>query len=142
MTVINSRLTGAALAILLAGTVCGVAVAAEDDGDLVTITPRKDQAEADAAAAAKAAEAEKSEKSLIGPIHGQVGAMIGTGGARAFYGTVDIPIGENGMMSLSYGEGRNLPYYDQYPGYGSYDRRYGWMDPYGTGWTGRAIRRD
>jgi hypothetical protein len=127
-------------AALLGACLSGHAVAADDADGLVTITPRQDKAEADAAALA-AAEADDKEDSLIGPIHGSVSAMVGTGGARAFYGTVDIPIGENGMVSLSYGEGQNLPYSDVYPGYGAYGHRYGWLAPFDTGWAGRTIRQ-
>lgn len=119
----------------------GAAAHAADDGDLVTVTPRQDKAAADAAAA-EAAKEESSGKSLIGPIHGSVGAMIGTGGARAMYGTVDIPIGENGIVSLSYAEGRNLPYYQSYYGYSDYGRYNGWLSPLDTAWGSRAIRRD
>lgn len=35
-------------------------------------------------------------------IHGEVGAMIGTGGARGMYGTAAIPLGENGGAIVSF----------------------------------------
>lgn len=35
-------------------------------------------------------------------IHGEVGAMVGTGGARGIYGTAIVPLGENGSAILSF----------------------------------------
>ncbi|MDG2523518.1 hypothetical protein P7B02_18475 [Caulobacter segnis] len=49
-------------------------------------------------------------------VHGEVSAMIGTGGARGAWGTVSMPVGETGTLTLSGGEGRNL--YRAWPGYG------------------------
>jgi hypothetical protein len=137
MTRYLERLAAAAF---LGSALLGQALAAGETDELVTVTPRQDKADADAAALA-AAEAKDKPDSLIGPIHGTVGAMIGTGGARAIYGTVDIPVGENGMVSLSFSEGRHLPYSDVYPGYGAYGHRYGWLAPFDTGWAGRTIRQ-
>lgn len=39
-------------------------------------------------------------------IHGEVGAMIGTGGARSLYGTAAIPLGENGGAIVSFENSR------------------------------------
>lgn len=57
-------------------------------------------------------------------VHGEVTAMIGTGGARGAWGTVSMPVGETGTLTLSGGEGRNL--YRAWPGYGY---RPGMVDP-------------
>lgn len=57
-------------------------------------------------------------------VHGEVTAMIGTGGARGAWGTVSMPVGETGTLTLSGGEGRNL--YRAWPGYGY---RPGMIDP-------------
>ncbi|MET0338850.1 MAG: hypothetical protein ABW063_13945 [Caulobacter sp.] len=57
-------------------------------------------------------------------VHGEVTAMIGTGGARGAWGTVSMPVGENGTLTVSGGEGRNL--YRAWPGYGY---RPGMIDP-------------
>lgn len=35
-------------------------------------------------------------------IHGSVGMMIGTGGARGVYGTAQIPVGENGEAMIAF----------------------------------------
>lgn len=34
--------------------------------------------------------------------HGEVGAFVGTGGARGVYGTTTVPVGENGSASFSF----------------------------------------
>ncbi|MEG3174810.1 hypothetical protein U1872_01100 [Sphingomonas sp. RB3P16] len=39
-------------------------------------------------------------------IHGEVGAMIGTGGARAIYGTAAIPLGDNAGAIVSFESSR------------------------------------
>lgn len=38
--------------------------------------------------------------------HGEVGMMIGTGGARALWGTTAIPLGENGTAQFSFNTSR------------------------------------
>jgi len=35
-------------------------------------------------------------------IHGEIGAMVGTGGARGVFGTVIAPVGDNAMVGFSY----------------------------------------
>jgi hypothetical protein len=50
--------------------------------------------------------------------HGEVGGMIGTGGARAAWGTVTMPLGKNGTATFSYAQGHKLPYYGYAPYYG------------------------
>ena len=46
-------------------------------------------------------------------IRGEMGVMIGTGGARAAYGSAVVPLGDRGVAAFSFETGR-------YPGY---DRR-------------------
>jgi hypothetical protein len=55
--------------------------------------------------------------------HGEVGMFVGSGGARGFYGTTGVPIGQNGYAQFSFGTGQG-------------DRRlrgYGAPYPYGYG---------
>jgi hypothetical protein len=60
--------------------------------------------------------------------HGEVGMMIGTGGARGIYGVVGVPISENASAVLSFSNSQSPGY-----GYGSrYGSRYG-SGPYGGG---------
>ena len=39
-------------------------------------------------------------------IHGEVGAMIGTNGTRAIYGTADIPLGDHAGATVSFESSR------------------------------------
>lgn len=49
-------------------------------------------------------------------VHGEMGVMIGTGGARAAYGSAVIPLGDRGVAAFSFETGR-------YPGYGNRGHR-------------------
>jgi hypothetical protein len=49
--------------------------------------------------------------------HGEVGAMVGTGGARGIYGIVGVPIGDTGSATFAYSNTR-LPGYYGYSPYG------------------------
>ncbi len=40
--------------------------------------------------------------------HGEVGFMIGTGGARGVYGATSVPLGENGWASFAFENSRNI----------------------------------
>ena len=43
--------------------------------------------------------------------HGEVGVMIGTGGARGIYGVTSVPLGENGWATFGFENSRNVwPY--------------------------------
>jgi len=35
-------------------------------------------------------------------IHGEVGAFVGTGGARGVFGTAEVPLGNNGFAAFSF----------------------------------------
>jgi hypothetical protein len=50
--------------------------------------------------------------------HGEVGMFIGSGGSRGIFGTVGMPIGDNGFASFSFDTGR-------YQGFGP--NPYGWQ---------------
>lgn len=52
-------------------------------------------------------------------IHGEVGAMIGTGGARGVYGIVGVPLGETGSATFAFSDQRLPTFY----GYGPFGRR-------------------
>lgn len=47
--------------------------------------------------------------------HGEVGAIIGTGGARGIYGVVGVPLGENGSAVLAFSNVRNPRFYGNGP---------------------------
>jgi hypothetical protein len=57
-------------------------------------------------------------------IHGEVSVGVGTGGYRSVYMRSDIPVGENGRVSLAFEDTRNARGYGYYP-YGSYGFRGG-----------------
>ncbi len=40
--------------------------------------------------------------------HGEVGMMIGTGGARGIYGVTSVPLGERGWASFGFENSQNL----------------------------------
>lgn len=52
-------------------------------------------------------------------VHGEVGAMIGTGGARGIYGAVGVPLGETGSATFAYSNTRLPGFY----GYGPFGGR-------------------
>jgi hypothetical protein len=52
-------------------------------------------------------------------VHGEVGAMIGTGGARGVYGIVGVPLGETGSATFAFSDQRLPTFY----GYGPFGRR-------------------
>jgi hypothetical protein len=63
--------------------------------------------------------------------HGELSVTVGTGGMRAYSGSVTMPIGENGWLGLSYAEGHKMPYghgygYGGYGGYSSVGAGFGW----------------
>lgn len=63
-------------------------------------------------------------------VHGEVFGSIGTGGYRAWGGSVVVPVGEEGLLSLSIVQGQN----DRW-GFGP---GYGWDNPMLGGRTGHA----
>lgn len=53
-------------------------------------------------------------------VHGEMGIMIGTGGARAAYGTAVVPLGDQGVAAISFETGRH-PGYDRRTYRGSHE---------------------
>lgn len=45
--------------------------------------------------------------------HGEIGAMIGTGGARGIYGSIDAPLGNSGSAAFAFSHTR-IPGIDRY----------------------------
>lgn len=41
-------------------------------------------------------------------VHGEIGFMVGTGGARGIYGATSVPLGDNGWASFGFENSRNL----------------------------------
>ena len=72
--------------------------------DVYALTPAQKAAALQSGAAAQDDLAVSGGGSL--PIHGEVGAAIGTGGYRSMYGTAAIPIGENGGAIVSFENSR------------------------------------
>lgn len=52
-------------------------------------------------------------------VHGEIGAMIGTGGARGIYGIVGVPLGDTGSATFAYSNTRLPGFY----GYGPFGGR-------------------
>ncbi|MFW2828578.1 hypothetical protein [Sphingomonas sp. ID0503] len=80
------------------------ASAAEQDpgeGTLYRLTPEEAEA---AVASADTQGGVDLQPAINGAdrIHGTVGAMIGTGGARGIFGAADIPLGENAGASIMF----------------------------------------
>jgi hypothetical protein len=48
-------------------------------------------------------------------IHGEFGAMIGSGGARGFYGIIGMPLGERGSATIAFSDTRSPRFYGQGP---------------------------
>jgi hypothetical protein len=96
-------------ALLLAGPLLAAAAQAADPAPPTTyqLTPAQ---KAELAAASDEKKADPAADGLGGArhraVHGEVGAMIGTGGARSLFGTAAIPIGEDGGAILSFENSR------------------------------------
>lgn len=61
------------------------------------------------------------DRSMLGPVHGFVEVGAGTGGYRSVYGAAQMPLGENGTLTVSGGEAR-----------GGFSRSYG-------GWRSQSL---
>lgn len=108
------------LPVLIAATavLAGGPALAEDAGGapgrVISLTPEQKEAAIESGGtmtAGPAADIAGHGGSGAGQIHGEIGAMIGTGGARGVYGTAAVPLGENAGAILSfeksrYGRGR------------------------------------
>ncbi len=75
-------------------------------------------------------------------VHGEVGMSVGTGGARGFFGTAVVPLGDNATATVSFsqGQGRGFGYGGYGIGYSAYDYYpYGYL-PYGSSLNRRFVR--
>jgi hypothetical protein len=72
--------------------------------DVVALTPEQREAALEAGAARAATELSGGAGDRR--VHGEMGVEVGTGGARAIYGTAVVPIGQNGVAAFSYGQGQ------------------------------------
>ena len=87
------------------------AMAAPDDapGKVISLTPEQKREALDsggAGATGSVADLSGQRDSGAGRIHGEIGAMIGTGGARGVYGTAAVPLGENAGAIISFENSR------------------------------------
>ena len=82
-----------------------LAQAAESDEDgMVTATPAR---AIDAGPAENADAFSKAVGDYLKTVHGEVTAMVGTGGTYGVSATAVLPIGETGTLELSYAQGRS-----------------------------------
>lgn len=102
----RSRILFAALA--LSAVAWPIAAVAEDDAQIIRLTPEQQAKALDSAneTSADAALARASGGGSDRLIHGEIGAMIGTGGARGVFGTAAIPLGDNGGAIISFEQSR------------------------------------
>jgi hypothetical protein len=105
--------------LVAAALVSGARAAEEPDSDLVEVTPQRTSERPPA----PADETEKDDwlTHAAKNAHGEVGAMIASDGSRAVYGTVTMPLGENGHLTISGATGR-MQYYP-YDAFGRCDYR-------------------
>lgn len=103
----------AIVAAVALSSIPALATAADDaPGEVIRLTPeQKEEALASGGAAGPPAGLSGQRGTGAGQIHGEIGAMIGTGGTRGVYGTAAVPLGENAGAILSfeksrYGRGR------------------------------------
>jgi opacity protein-like surface antigen len=103
----SRRLAGACVALLvLAGAAANVAAQAvsPEAGDTLSLS---DEQKADVLShnSESSVDAARAGLGSGGPdrkIHGEVGVMVGTNGARAAYGTAAIPLGDNAGAVVSF----------------------------------------
>jgi hypothetical protein len=80
--------------------------------ETVKWTPEQIEA-AKEAAAVRNMQAENQIANGIAPdrgIHGEVGVAVGTGGYSSIFGTAVMPLGQNGVLALSFENTQNDPY--------------------------------
>jgi hypothetical protein len=114
-----------AVLVLLAGTVCWRTTAiaqstpapataqpssrAATESDTIRLTDEQRDAILDANGEARAAVAHGEPtglESVDRGVHGEVGLMIGSNGARGVYGAADIPLSDNAGVSVSFENSR------------------------------------
>ncbi len=71
---------------------------------VVSLSPEAKEQALEAAATRNAGKFSEPAVNGIGKpqIHGEVGMMIGTGGARGVYGSAVAPVGETGFVALAF----------------------------------------
>lgn len=86
-----------------------------DEGKVTRLTPeeRAELLDAGIEASADRAQAQAMGGGYERQIHGEVGAMIGTGGARGIFGTAVIPLGETGTAIISFEKSSFGRHYDR-----------------------------
>ena len=67
-------------------------------------------------------------------VHGEFSVGVGTGGYRAYGGSVSLPVGRDGRVDLQYRQIENDPYGRRYDPYGGYDAWRGWGADVVDGW--------
>ena len=79
-----------------------------DEGRVTRLSPEEREALLDAGSeeSADRAQAQAMGGGSDRRIHGEVGAMIGTGGARGLFGTAVIPLGDSGAAMISFEHSR------------------------------------
>jgi hypothetical protein len=97
----------AAISLFVSGT-----AQAEKPGTIVRLSAAEAEAAKEAAAKRNTARADQpigpdgavaeDRAPLFGPIHGEVGFGIGTGGYRELFGAAALPIGEKGGFSFAF----------------------------------------
>lgn len=94
------------LACVAAGLIAAPAVAeTTTEGTVVRLSPGQAEQAIESGAAAAAVPHDALASIEDGPrraIHGEVGMMIGTGGARGMFGTAAIPLGDNAGAIVSF----------------------------------------
>ncbi len=114
----NARALSIAFALAL-GWSCGATAAVAQsatsqpapatDGDIRRLTDEQRDAILNANTVESAARARGEQPGPTGPdrrVHGEVGFMIGTNGARGAYGAAEIPLGDRGAAAVSFESSR------------------------------------
>ena len=99
----SSARYGLALAVLL------IASAAQAEETVVSLSPEAKEKILEAAATRNArvtGEPAINGTGGLGRIHGQVGMMIGTNGARGVFGSAVAPIGDSGSVAVAFENSR------------------------------------
>jgi len=79
------------------------AVPADEEPGVIRLSPAERSAVLDSTAAENA---DLTGGNFGRQVHGEIGAMIGTGGTRGIYGTAAVPLGDTGMAIFSFENSR------------------------------------
>ena len=99
-----ARSTAAICLVALAPIASAQTPTAAPESRVARLTPQEREALLDAGSeeSADRAQAQAMGGDYERRIHGEIGAMIGTGGARGVFGTAVIPLGETGVAVVSF----------------------------------------